>query len=255
MIRSMYSIVFSVFLICTTALASAQSWKKSMNEGDSAYMLGKFEKADSLYRLGESNGATKGISQFNRGDALYRNGDLDGALAAYKNAINATDDPVEQAEAYHNIGNSLLQKQDAAGAVEAYKQALRLNPSDEDTRHNLAFALRQQEQQEQNQQEQEQQEQEQEQEQQEQGDEGDQDQQQQNQQEQGDEGDQDQQQQNQQEQEKGEQEKDGKPIPMQLSKEDAERMLEALNQKEKEIQQNLKKKKDDGKRKKIEKDW
>ena len=249
MIQSLYSIILSAFLLCATSFAFGQSWKKSMNEGDTAYKLGKYEKADSLYRLGESNGATEGISQFNLGDAMYRNGDLDGALGAYKNAINATDDPIEQAEAYHNIGNSLLQKQDAAGAIEAYKQALRLNPSDEDTRHNLAFALRQQEQQDQQEQEQDQQEQEQDQQEQEQN----QQEQEQNQQEQEQNQQEQEKEQQQQEQEKGEQ--DGKPIPMQLSKEDAERMLEALNQKEKEIQQNLKKKKDDGKRKKIEKDW
>jgi len=43
---------------------------------------------------------------------------------------------------YFNLGNSLFRKQRYPEAVEAYKRCLLLDPSEEDCRHNLVLALR-----------------------------------------------------------------------------------------------------------------
>ena len=44
------------------------------------------------------------------------------------------------AEIYHNVGNIGMQSKEYAKSVEAYKQSLRLNPKDDETRYNLALA-------------------------------------------------------------------------------------------------------------------
>lgn len=44
---------------------------------------------------------------------------------------------------YHNLGNAYLFQKKYDEAINAYKKALKLNPNDEDTRYNLAFALKQ----------------------------------------------------------------------------------------------------------------
>ena len=46
----------------------------------------------------------------------------------------------EKHRAFHNIGNTLMQNKKCREAVEAYKNALRNNPSDEESRYNLALA-------------------------------------------------------------------------------------------------------------------
>ena len=128
----------------------------------------------------------------------------------------------KKAAVYHNIGNALCAQQQYAEAVNAYKTSLRNNPKDHETRYNLAYAqqmLKQQQQQQQNNEQQ--QEQKKEQQQQEQKDEQ-------------------QQQQEQQEQ--------------QMSKENAERLLEALEQDEKEAQEKAQKAQRKGSRS-AEKDW
>lgn len=43
---------------------------------------------------------------------------------------------------YHNLGNSYLFQHKYNEAINAYKKALKLNPNDEDTRYNLAYALK-----------------------------------------------------------------------------------------------------------------
>jgi tetratricopeptide (TPR) repeat protein len=44
--------------------------------------------------------------------------------------------------AWHNIGNCYLKKKDYQQAVTAYKKALKYNAKDEETRYNLAYALK-----------------------------------------------------------------------------------------------------------------
>jgi tetratricopeptide (TPR) repeat protein len=44
--------------------------------------------------------------------------------------------------AHYNLGNARLAMDDAAGAVQAYKQVLRAEPGNQDAKHNLEIALR-----------------------------------------------------------------------------------------------------------------
>ena len=59
---------------------------------------------------------------------------------------NARNDQ-ELANINHNLGNSLLKENKIDLAIEAYKTSLRINPNDEDTRYNLAYAQKMKQQQ------------------------------------------------------------------------------------------------------------
>lgn len=138
-------------------------------------------------------------------------------------------------------------------AAEEYKEALRNNPADDETRYNLAVVLyqlknnQQNQNQDQQQQQQQQQEQEQQQQQQEQQQEQEQQQQQQEQQQQ------EQQQQNQEQQQQ--QQGKGQGGNGEISKEAAERLLEAAMQDEKAVLEKVKRSTNKGGRKKLEKNW
>lgn len=256
----------------------AQSLKKQLELADQAYNAGEFAKADSMYNATLEQGASPALADFNRGDALFRQERYEEAANAFEAAASHSQDANERAEAYYNLGNAKMKLQDLQGAVDAYKQALRNDPTDEDARHNLMLAKKQleqqQQQQNQNQQQNQDQNQEQNQENQDQQQDQNSDQNQQdgqNQQEQNDEQNEGDQQQKGDEQQDGEEEqpqpqdgqeggeqgeeKQQQARPFELSKEEAERMLEALNKQEKSIQQKLRRKKSDGKGKDIEKDW
>jgi len=45
-------------------------------------------------------------------------------------------------KAWHNYGNAKLMQKSYEDAIYGYKKALKLNPKDEDTRYNLAYAQR-----------------------------------------------------------------------------------------------------------------
>ena len=142
------------------------------------------------------------------------------ALKSFQRAAAEAESPRVKADAWNNVGNVLLAGQDAQGAVQAYMNSLRLDPTDADTRYNLALAkalLQDQQEQEQQQ---------------------DGEQQQGGQQQQGGE----------------EQER-----PVGIQPEDAERILDLLERNEAALraklqaQENAKRRK--AKRQKIEKDW
>ena len=138
------------------------------------------------------------------------------------------------AQAYHNLGVVMQASQNYGPAIAAYQEALKNNPADNETRFNLAQAMRQLKEQQNQQQDQQQ------------------DQQQQNQQqEQQDQQQQDQQQQDQQQQDQ-QQQQDNKDD---MSKENAEQLLQAAMQDEKDVQERVQQMMQVQSKGKLEKDW
>jgi tetratricopeptide (TPR) repeat protein len=196
-----------------------QADQRHIRQGNKLYQGEKFNEAEIRYRqsLEENPQNTRGM--FNLGNALYRQGRFDEAAELFEGLSQFAPGEIEKASAYHNLGNAFLQSQKYAESVEAYKNALRINPEDEETRFNLAYAMRMlQEQPQQDQEDQDQNDQEQNQD------------QQKNQDQQQDEQNQDQQNEQQQPQHR----------PDQITPQDAQRILDALNQKEQKVQEDLK---------------
>jgi Ca-activated chloride channel family protein len=210
----------------------AQQGDVHLHNGNKDYASKDYKGAAEEYQkaLGDKSAAVQG--KFNLGDAYYKQGQYDQAIDAYKQALSVTKDKALMAHAYHNIGNSFLQQRKFEESVKAYENALYNNCKDEDTRYNLAYAqemLKQKQQKQQQQQKQNKQNQ----------DKKDQQKQKQDQNKDNKDKDKDKQQQQQ---------------DKQMSKQDAQRMLDALNNDEKNLQDKLQKKKAVG-QKQIEKNW
>ena len=148
----------------------------------------------------------------------------------FADAARIEKDKGRKAQIFHNMGVIFHTTKEYEKAIEMYKEALRNNPSDDETRYNLALAQKMLKDQQQNQQDQ------------------NQDQQQQQQQQQEQQQDQQQQQQDQQQQQQPEQKQD------EMSKENAEQLLNSVMQDEQNTQDKVKKQQViQGSR--LEKDW
>jgi tetratricopeptide (TPR) repeat protein len=209
-----------MLLLLLTAAASntaAQEERPHVRRGVALLEQERFAEAEAEFRSALQLKPSSFEAAYNLGTALFRQEKYDEALQQLQATTPfANDDKQRLASLFHNLGNSYLFGQNIDQSIEAYKQALRHNPLDDETRYNLIAAMKlkdeqeEQEEEQQDQQEQEQQEQqEQEQEQEEQEQEQEQEQQ-------------DQQQQQQQESEG-------------ISRENAERLLQALEEDEKEL--------------------
>ena len=96
--------------------------------------------AEMAYREAISEAPSEVIGSYNLGTSYYKNGNFDEALYRLQQvAKDATSKP-EKHKAFHNIGNILMKNKKCKEAVEAYKNALRNNPTDDESRYNLALA-------------------------------------------------------------------------------------------------------------------
>ena len=227
------SLILVVLMVVISAYG--QNERKVIRDGVRAYGDGEFEEAEVQFRKAENINQELYEAEFNTGAALYSQEKYEETVKQYELLLDQTDDPGKTAQIWHNIGNSLLEAQQYGTSIEAYKNSLRKNPSDEDTRYNLAYAKQKLEEQQQENQD------------------SDQDQQNQDQ-EQDKENDQQEQGQDQ-DKENDQQEQEQQPVPREISKEDAERMLKAIQQQEKDVKEKVDKKKAAAAKVKTEKDW
>ncbi len=247
----------SILLLLLGAGLQAQLGSNPLKKGNELYQEGKFDEAEVRYRKAMAEKEEENIAgRFNLGDALYRQQRYEEAAAEFGRVAELTNDPDLKGQALHNLGNSMVQQKKFEEAVNAYKEALKANPSQQDSRENLARALRQLKQQQQQQQNQKQnQDKEQQQDKQQQKNEKDQQKQKQ-----------DQQQQQQQQQDNNDQQKPDQPEEEQeqqqaqprkdrISREDAERLLKAINADEQKVQEKVNKEKIKGRPVQTDKDW
>jgi len=235
---------YILFLVLFNAAGFGQSGKKYVREGNRNFNEKEFEESEVSYRKAINKEADLFDANFNLGDALYKQEKFDEAATNFDGLTNRVESEKELAKAYHNLGNSLLKSQKIEQSIEAYKNSLRYYPDDQETKYNLSYAqdlLKKQQQQKKDQKQ-------------------NQDQKQnkdknKNQ----DKQKQDKENQDQQEQSKNDQQKDKQKQqqqqPQKISKEDANRLLNALTNDEKKIQEKVKKAKAKAQRVKTEKDW
>jgi flagellar biosynthesis GTPase FlhF len=231
--------------------------KDYIRSGNRHYADSLFEKAEVDYRKALELNPSSTIALYTLGNALMgqiaQNPSKGGeALSQYTTAAKFETDKARLAQIYHNIGVLMYAAQKYGESVAAYKESLRNNPTDHETRYNLAKAMHMNKQQQQDQQQQDEQ---QDQQQQDQQQQEQQQQQQQSQQQQQEQQNQEQQQQDQQQQNQDQQQQEAQQNDEQISKENAEQILNALMQDEKELQEKQQKMIQQQQRKALDKDW
>jgi Ca-activated chloride channel homolog len=128
--------VLAMLLVTPSFGATSES---SLRKGNKLYDQGKYENSLEQYAIAGKKSPKDPRPVFNAGDALYRIEKFDEASEAFKAAASS---PKHGAAAYYNLGNSRFKAQDFDGAVAAFRKAVVLDPGDAAARHNLAVALK-----------------------------------------------------------------------------------------------------------------
>lgn len=223
-------ILVTCFLSFLSTQLYGQSDRKFIRQGNREFKNEKFSEAEIYYRRALSNNKESEKAVFNAGDALYKQDKFEDAGNHFMEHYQMSEDNKKKAESMYNLGNSLLMNEKVKESIEAYKESLKLDPQNVQAKYNLAYAqdkLRQQEQQQQQQQD----------------NNKDDGQQQDKEQEREDNNRQDE-----------KQEEDGENRQT-ISKEDAERILKALENEEKDVQEKVKREKAEKTRVQTIKNW
>ncbi|WP_340106666.1 tetratricopeptide repeat protein [Rhodohalobacter sp. 8-1] len=225
-------------LILLTAVLSASSLNDARKAND-AFRSGDYEMAVELYRKAIDENPDDARLHYNLGSALAKLGESEASVQSFQMAKQLMTDPEEKARADYNAGTALSEAEMYDEALDFYRSALKNNPGDPDAKHNYEMSVKKQQEQEQQQQQdssdnqdENEEEQEQDQNQQDQQQNQDQDQDQQDNESEG----------SPQDQEAGEQ---NLPQPDEISREEAENILNALEQLERQLLENRKKEAED----------
>ena len=218
----------TLLLLVMVMSASAQTDRQYVRQGNKQYRAGDYANAEVSYRKAIEKNPRNPQASFNLANSLMAQKKDSAAIEQFQNAAKLETNPMRKYQAFHNMGVICQGHKMYGEAIEAYKNALRLNPEDDETRYNLVLCQHQKQKQDQNQQNQQQN--------------------QQNQQK-DDKKEQDKQDQN---KDKQKQQQQQKP---QMSKENAEQLLNAAMQQEKQTQDRLKKAQQQPQRRQILKNW
>ncbi len=131
-------------LVLLSSTAFAQTDRQYVRDGNKAFRTGDYANAEVAYRKAVEKNPRNPQAVFNLGNALFAQKKDSAAVQQYEQAAKLETNPKRRAMSYHNIGVVCQSHKMYSEAIEAYKEALRLTPNDDEARYNLALCKRQQ---------------------------------------------------------------------------------------------------------------
>lgn len=219
------------FLFFFLSLVSAQNVRDYIRRGNRQYRDSIYDKAQVQYQKGFEKDSNCVEVNYNLANSLLVQGQPKEAMRLYEKASKVEHEKGRRHMIFHNMGVILQSQKQFGPAIEAYKEALRSDPTDDETRYNLVLCQRQLKNQDQ------------------QG--GGQDNKD------GDKQEKEQQEQDQQQQQKknNKQEQQQQQQENQMSKENAEQMLNAAMQNERQTQDKVRKQLQQAQPRRLQKQW
>ena len=133
-------IIFVIACIVALSTTAQNDVRPLIEKGNSFYEKKDYRNAAVQYKHACQLDSLSFDAWYNFGNALCNMKKYILATDAYDKAMKLTADKTLKANIFHNVGNMECDQKHYEKAIKLYKQALILNPTDEDTRYNLAFA-------------------------------------------------------------------------------------------------------------------
>lgn len=119
--------------------ANAQNDRQFIRSGNKYYRAQKYDKADIEYKKALERNPNNPEALYNMGCAKMMQENDSLALDYFDKAAQLQKDKKRKAQVYHNAGVILQNHKDYEKAIEAYKASLRNDPTNDETRYNLAL--------------------------------------------------------------------------------------------------------------------
>ena len=218
-------------LLLIPVIVSAQTDRDYIRQGNKAYKAKQYPESEVRYRKALSINQENPQALYNLGCALMMQNKMSEAVKFFQKAASIEKNKFRKSKSYHNIGVICQGSKMYSDAIKAYSESLRNNPSDNETRYNLVLCKKLQKDNKQN----------------------DKNKQQQNQSDKNkDKGNKDKQEKQKDKNQKKDKQQQNQP---QMSKENAEQLLNAAMQQERETQERLNRSRQQQQTKRLEKNW
>ena len=138
--HSRISVALLILILLTGQAANGQADKKYIRQGNRSFEKSKFSESEISYRKATDKNKNYPDAVFNTGDALYKQNKFEEAGKQFLENASMNDDPMKKSAAMFNLGNSLLKSDKLEESIEAYKGSLKLKPESPEAKYNLAYA-------------------------------------------------------------------------------------------------------------------
>lgn len=144
--KQMYPHLLMSFFLAAAILsnpgtANAESLASKNRKGNRFFAEGRYEAAEKAYLDAQVGSPGKPEILYNLGNSLIKQGKYSQGIRALRQSADKGDAKIKTASLY-NAGNALYSMGNYRESVESYVEALKLNPDDTDAKHNLELALR-----------------------------------------------------------------------------------------------------------------
>ena len=139
----MKRLMILILALVSAVTVSAQTDRKEVRAGNRAFRKGDFRKSEIDYRRAVLKDSLSVAAQYNLASSLYRQDDYEGAqkaLSSIAETVSGIEAAGTKADFYFNQGDVALAQKDYASAVKSFRQSLLLRPDDMDAKENYIYA-------------------------------------------------------------------------------------------------------------------
>lgn len=139
----MKRLMILILALVSAVTVSAQTDRKEVRAGNRAFRKGDFRKSEIDYRKAVLKDSLSVAAQYNLASSLYRQDDYEGAqkaLSSIAETVSGIEAAGTKADFYFNQGDVALAQKDYASAVKSFRQSLLLRPNDMDAKENYIYA-------------------------------------------------------------------------------------------------------------------
>jgi len=117
-----------------------QGEKKFIRQGNELFNEKKFSDSEVAYWKAIDKNKMSQDAGFNLGDALFKQKKYEDAGKQFIENSSALTDNYKKSASLYNLGNSLLNANKIQESIQAYKNSLKLNSGSKEAKYNLAYA-------------------------------------------------------------------------------------------------------------------
>lgn len=131
-----------ILLILCSSILFSQEENKLIYDGNKEYKKSNYNQAEVNYRKSIEIEPYKIESSYNLGNSLYKQEKYEEAIKQFQKSANIAESRLEKSKVYYNLGNSYFKANQLEESLEYYKLAMINNPSDSDSKYNYTYVKR-----------------------------------------------------------------------------------------------------------------
>jgi len=133
-------VTVSLFLVMMVCVGCGTDTTRRIDDGNRLHNRGAYQSAVRAYQSAQVGAPDQPEAYYNAASSLLALDEYLQAIEVLEQALLTADDALK-VQAYYNLGNVYFEMGLFLDAVTAYQEALLLNPEDDDARYNLELAL------------------------------------------------------------------------------------------------------------------